>query len=119
MTNATAEFTVQLHFANRDPIVRAIYDKLLIQCRTFGPVVEAPRKTSIHLENKSAFAGVATRKAHLVLTIKANAAIKHKRIHKSERVSAARYHHEVKLASPTEVDAELVGWLRDAYALSA
>lgn len=38
---------------------------------------------------------------------------------KIDHVSAARYHHEVKVSSPDEVDAELVGWLKAAYALSA
>jgi hypothetical protein len=40
------------------------------------------------------------------------------RIHKSEQTSAKRFHHEVKLTSPTDVDSELVKWLKDAYALS-
>ena len=41
------------------------------------------------------------------------------RIHKSEQTSANRFHHEVKLTSPVEVNSELVQWLKDAYALSA
>ena len=110
---------MQSHFANREPNVHAIYDKLLVQCSTFGNVVEEPKKTSIHLVNASAFAGVATRKAYLILTIKADTTISSKRIHKSDKVSAARYHLEVKLNSPDEVDAELLGWLKQAYALSA
>jgi hypothetical protein len=40
-------------------------------------------------------------------------------VFRSERVSASRYHHEVKLAAPGEVDDELVGWLTAAFALSA
>lgn len=69
--------------------------------------------------NRTALAGVATRKGHLVLTIKSDRRIASPRIHKSEQTSASRFHHEVKLQSPTEVDDELVGWLEAAYALSA
>ena len=36
----------------------------------------------------------------------------------AEQTSAKRFHHEVKLTLPAEVDAELVKWLKDAYALS-
>ena len=68
--------------------------------------------------NHTAFAGVATRKSALVLTIKSDRKLLSPRIHKSEQTSANRFHHEVKLTSPAEVDAELVQWLWDAYALS-
>jgi len=85
----------------------------------FGPVIEDPKKTSIHLVNKTAFAGVATRKSAIVLTIKSDRKIPSPRIHKSEQTSAQRFHHEVKLNLPAEVDSELVNWLKDAYALSA
>jgi hypothetical protein len=84
-----------------------------------GPVSEDPKKTSIHLVNKTAFAGVATRKSAMILTIKSDRKIPSPRIHKSEQTSAKRFHHEVKLTGPAEVDAELVKWLKDAYALSA
>jgi hypothetical protein len=110
--------TVKAHFENRDAVVRQIYDRLLKSVRTFGPVVEDPKKTSIHLVNRTAFAGVVTRKSAIVLTIKADSTISSPRIHKSEQTSARRFHHEVKLTSPAEVDAELVGWLKHAYALS-
>ena len=110
--------TVNAHFENRDAVVRQIYDRLLKSARTFGPVVEDPKKTSIHLVNRTAFAGVATRKSAIVLTIKADSDISSPRIHKSEQASARRFHHEVKLTSPADVDSELIGWLKHAYTLS-
>ena len=110
--------TVNAHFENRDAVVRQIYDRLLKSVRKFGPVAEDPKKTSIHLVNRTAFAGVATRKSAIVLTIKADGDISSPRIHKSEQTSARRFHHEVKLTSPADVDSELVGWLKHAYALS-
>jgi hypothetical protein len=36
-----------------------------------------------------------------------------------ERVSANRFHNEMLLESPKDVDAEVIGWLKAAYALSA
>jgi hypothetical protein len=111
-------FTVKSHFEGRDPSVRQIYDRLLKAAAKFGPVTEDPKKTSIHLVNKTAFAGVATRKSAIVLTIKSDRKLSNPRIHKSEQTSANRFHHEVKLTSPTDVDSELVKWLKDAQALS-
>ena len=111
-------FSVEGHFAGKDPAVIKIYDHLLKHTRRFGPVSEDPKKTSIHLNNVTAFAGVATRKSSIILTIKSDRALDSPRIHKSEQTSARRFHHEVKLTAPSDVDAELIGWLKSAYALS-
>lgn len=112
-------FRVKSHFEGKDPAVRQIYDRILKAAGKFGPVIEDPKKTSIHLVNQTAFAGVATRKSAIVLTIKSDRKIPSPRIHKSEQTSARRFHHEVKLNLPAEVDSELVNWLKAAYALSA
>jgi hypothetical protein len=112
-------FTVQSHFEGKDASVRQIYDRILKATEKFGPVAEEPKKTSIHLVNKTAFAGVTTRKSAMVLTIKSDRKLPSPRIHKSEQTSARRFHHEVKLTSPADIDSELVNWLKDAYTLSA
>ena len=106
------------HFAGRSPAVRRIYDRILAAAGDFGPVEEDPKKTSIHLNRKSAFAGIATRKEHLILTLKATDDIASPRISRRERASARRWHLEVKLVDPAEVDPELIGWLRAAWDLS-
>jgi hypothetical protein len=113
-----AEFSISDHFENKDPVVKSIYDRILNESRKFGTVTEEPKKTSIHLVHKSAFAGVATRKNILILNIKSAAPIKHARIAKSEQISASRFHQEVKLTSPDDVDSVLVGWLKEAYGIS-
>ncbi len=114
-----ADFSVSQHFENKDPLVKSIYDRILNESRKFGAVTEEPKKTSIHLVNKSAFAGIATRKNALILNIKSSAPIKHARIAKSEQLSASRFHQAVKLISSDEVDSIVVGWLKEAYAISA
>ena len=97
---------------------RAIYDRLLSAARTIGPFREDPKKTSIHLVCRTAFAGVATRKDALLLTIKAAADIPSARIVKRQRASSRRWHLEVRLDHPKQVDRELKSWLKAAMALS-
>ena len=118
MPSSRESHSVDDHFTGKDPAVREVYVRLLTVLREFGPVNEEPKKTSIHLSRSSALAGVQVRKAHLVLTIKADRAIDSPRIHKSEQVSANRFHHEVKLASPKEIDREFRSWLKAAFELS-
>ncbi len=48
-----AEFSNSQHFENKDPAVKSIYDLILKESRKFGTVMEEPKKTSIHLVNKS------------------------------------------------------------------
>ncbi len=110
--------TVGEHFENRAPEVRASYNAILNASRKLGAVREDPKKTSIHLVRKTAFAGIATRKAALILTLKAATDRKSKRVFKREQVSANRWHLEVRISSPRDVDSELIGWLRDAYELA-
>jgi hypothetical protein len=110
--------TIEQHFAGKEPQVRAIYDALLRVSRSFGPFEEEPKKTSIHLARKSAFAGVATRKDALILTIKAAAEIDDPRIIRGEHISANRWYFDIRLRGPKEVDGQVKAWLRSAYDLA-
>jgi len=111
-------YSVGDHFVNKDPSVRALYDQLVSLLRTFGPVEEDPKKTSIHLNRKSALAGVETRKNYFLLNVKSDHSIKSPRIEKAEQVSSKRFHHKVRISSLKDFDEELKAWLKEAYALS-
>ncbi len=119
MAKSETSHTVLEHFEGRAPEVKATYAKIVGAAKTLGPVREDPKKTSIHLVRTTAFAGVATRKMALILTLKSDADIASDRIAKRERVSANRWHLEVKLATPAEVDREIIAWMKKSYALSA
>src|SRR5437868_13973644 len=111
--------TVDEHFAGKAVGLRGLFDRLVALAEKLGPVEQDPKKTSIHLNRRAAFAGVAVRKEHLVLTVKSDRPIDSPRIVKSEQTSARRFNHEVKLAQARDLDAELRGWLQAAYDLSA
>lgn len=104
-------------FAGRDPVVRDIYGRLLAALGQFGPYREEPKKTSIHLARASGFAGIHPRKTYPYLNLRTDHPIASPRVVKREQVSKSRWHNEVKLSSPGEVDDELLGWLRAAYDL--
>lgn len=110
--------TVASHFQNRAPEVRRIYDRILGAARKLGPAREDPKKTSIHLVRKTTFAGVATRKDALVLTLKSATDIASQRIARREQASAHRWHLDIRLERADEVDRELTTWLKHAYELA-
>jgi hypothetical protein len=110
--------SVEQHFEGKEPQVRRIYDALLRAARSFGQIEEDPKKTSIHLNRRTAFAGVATRKDAVILTLKSARDIADPRIRKHEQASANRWHLDVRLEDAKHVDGQLTGWLKDAYDLA-
>jgi hypothetical protein len=110
--------TIDQHFANCGPQVRATYNAILQASGKFGVVTEDPKQTSIHLVRKSAFAGIATRKGALILTIKSDEDITSSRIIKRLQASARRWYLETRLEKPKDVDREVRGWLKRSYELS-
>ena len=109
---------VASHFDKSEPAVLATYQQLLKAARTLGPVVEEPKKTSIHLVRDTAFAGVATRRSSLILTLKSAKDIRSPRVEKREQTSSNRWYLEVRLKAPADIDKQLTRWLRAAYELS-
>jgi hypothetical protein len=105
-------------FAKSQPAVKATYAAILQAVERFGEVRVEAKKTSIHLCAKSAFAGVHPQSAALMLTVRAAVEIKSPRVRKAEQTSASRWHMDLKVTSPEDVDHELIGWLRAAYDLS-
>jgi hypothetical protein len=120
MPQTVAQSAVDPFFAKSNSDVRATYDAVLRAASVLGPVRESVKKTSIHLEKtRTAFAGVAARKDALVLTLKSRRPVTSPRIHRSEQTSANRWHLELRLRTPADVDRELRAWLRQAYELAS
>lgn len=110
-------YTETDHLKGKDPVVSRMYDALIRQLRHFGPVTIDPNKTSIHLVNRFAFAGVYTRRNYINLVIPLSRMLDSPRVARSEQASANRFHHTVKLALEKDIDAELLSWLKEAYVL--
>lgn len=108
-------YSVKDHFEKRAPEVRAVYDAVLKAARRLGEVLEEPKKTSIHLVRRTAFAGVMPRKKGLILTLKSVTDVKSPRLFRRERVSKNRWHLAVRLHAPHQVDAELKAWMKASY----
>ena len=106
------------HFEGRAANVRQIYETIVAAARKLGPVEEDPKKTSIHLNRRSAFAGIQTRGDSLILTVKSTGDIADPRISKREQASANRWHHEIRISNPGEIDEQIIAWLEHSYQLS-
>lgn len=112
------QITIGDHFEGKDEKVRVIYDRLLGSVRKFGHVHEAPKKGSIHLDHESGFAGVYLRKNYILLHFRTDYPINSSRMQKQQQLSARRFKHTVRLDSGSQIDQELLSWLKDAYLLA-
>ena len=77
-----------------------------------------PKQTCVHVtagKEGVAYAGLHPRKNALLLNIRLHEPLKSKRIRKVEQISKNRFDCEIILSSESDVDAEIVGWLQDAY----
>jgi Domain of unknown function (DUF5655) len=109
-------------FADKDPIARTIYDALMFALRRLGDVVPEPKKSSIHITagvGTPAFAGVHPRKSGILLNVRTGAPLSGTRVRKTEQVSRNRYHNEILLTAPSDIDDELRGWLAEAHRLAS
>ena len=84
MATRETTYTVDDHLNGKSPIVRDIYEHLVAALRTFGPVREEAKKTSIHLMHTTAFAGVQAQKHAINLTIRSNTPVASSRLPKTE-----------------------------------
>ena len=114
----TNGYKVDQHLTDKEPVVAKTYEKLIGSLQRFGPVTESAKKGSIHLDNKKGFAGVYTRKNYILLHFRLDHQLESQRIQKVEQLSKSRFKHTIKLKSETDVDDELMSWLKDAYNLS-
>ncbi len=109
---------VSLLFDGKNDAVRASYERLAEKLgRKVGRFGVEAKKAGLHLTNGSAFAGVHPKKNWLDLTIRLNEPLSGDRVRCTEQVSRNRWHNEVRLNAPSDVDAELISWLGKAHAL--
>ena len=105
-------------FARSDPHVRALVAALIERVSALPGVAVDPKGTCIHLNRRTAFAGLHPRRNAVLLNLRTSAPIESARLRKSERVSANRCHNELLLEAPADIDGELMGWIAQAHALA-
>ena len=114
-----AEDAIERVFARSEPQVRAVVHALIARARSLPGVVVDPKGTCLHLNHRTAFAGLHPRRNAVLLNLRSRAPIESPRIRKMERVSANRCHNELLIESVEAIDGELMEWLAAAHALAA
>lgn len=103
------------HFRDKSPEVRATFDAVLEAVAGMGPVTILPEKTRIALHARMSFAAFTPRRqwlnGHLVLARRVDSP----RFTKVKSFSPRNVLHAFRLTSPADVDDEFALWLGEAY----
>ncbi|WP_435747480.1 DUF4287 domain-containing protein [Microbacterium sp. PMB16] len=109
----TAEGLVDAQYEGRKAGLRPVYESLVAAASALGDDVEvSPKKTGVSLRRHKQFALVEAPSAARI-----SVGINLRDVAPTERLRSASgmCTHRVDVTSVEEVDAELLGWLRDAY----
>lgn len=101
-----------------DPVAGPAYDALLTAVSDLGGFDVEEKKTSIHITHGRAFLGVHPRTGGILVNIVTTGPIVSDRIRKSDQLSKSRCHNEVLITDAAEIDADVRGWLHEAYRLT-
>lgn len=111
--------TLATHLARASADVKNTVAVLQDALADIGPHAVVPVKTMILLRAAANFAAIVVRRDCVHLEFVLTRALDHVRIHKRDSLGPRRYTHHVRLASPADVDAEVVSWLRESYQVVA
>lgn len=109
--------STEVHFKGKNPLAMEIYNALVAQLRRFGEFRVDAVKTSINLIHKYHFGSVTVQDEGLRLGFVSDEPIRSSRIVQTQELGPSRVGHSVKLRKASDVDGELLDWLRTAHAL--
>jgi predicted transport protein len=103
---------VESHYAGGNSGLRPAYDAVIAAVRGFGDDVElAPKKTYVSLRRRRQFGQVGPAAGQLEVGVNLPGRDATDRL----RPASGMATHRVRIGSEAELDAELIGWLREAY----
>ena len=97
---------------------RELFTALTNAALSVGDVTFAPAKTRVGLQARMIFASINRLSderldAHVVLARR----LEHRRFFKIESISPRNHVHHFRISHVDDVDDEVIGWLREAYAV--
>jgi hypothetical protein len=109
------EDLIAAQYSGAKAAVKPVYDAILRAVQKFGGDVElAPKKTYVSLRRAKQFGLLQPAAARLDVGVNLKGTPPTSRLEPSGSFNAM-VSHRIRVASPAEVDAELIGWLKQAY----
>ncbi len=107
--------SIEKHLAKTSPELRATFEMLQAAMKSIGSYKTTALKTMITFSRDRNFGGLVVTKHRLDLGFFLTRRLQHSRITRVEPISPHKIAYHVNLCAPSDVDAELVAWLEEAY----
>ena len=103
---------ISSHYAGKNAPLRTLYDDVVAEVKRFGSDIELdPKKSYVSLRRKKQFATVGPAAGQIEIGVNLPGAAATARLKEADGMCS----HKVRIADPAGLDAELVGWLQEAY----
>lgn len=93
-----------------------LVDKIRQEVSRFGNVKIVSRGSKVSFSHNSQFASVNISNQSLQVEFITPSAIKHTRLAKVKQLKKDKFAHQIDIASETDLDPQVLGWLRIAHA---
>jgi hypothetical protein len=112
----TSEENILFGKSSKDVI--DMYSKIKKILNDFGSITYEVKKSSVHCVKNVAFVGLHPKKAVLDLNIVLNRSLNGAFNSKTEQVSKNRFHNEIRIINPRQINAGLIKVLKESYLMS-
>jgi hypothetical protein len=109
--------TLDEPFAGKPAHIRDLFEQVRRTVEAFGPVTLVPYRDRVAFMVRVRFAGVRPRQRWVDVDFWLTRRAQSPRLRKVETLSPYTHVHSVRISSPADVDSQLTGWLREAYAV--
>jgi predicted transport protein len=108
----TDDELIDSHYEGKNQAMRPLYDHVVAIVRSFGSDVELdPKKTYVSLRRRKQFGQVGPAAGQLEVCVNLPGHEPSARL----KATSGMATHKVRIKEDSEIDDELVGWLREAY----
>ncbi len=117
-SHSCGRFSAEAFLAGKPEAARALYDAFVALVERCGPVKLAPGKTRVGFQVRMIFAavdrlGASALDAHVVRARR----LESPRFRRILSISPRNHVYYFRIQEPAELDEEVLGWLREAYAV--
>ena len=116
-SHACGRSNLEHHFRDKPKEIRELYDAFVAALRGIGRVIILPQKTRIAFQTRMSFAQVTPRQkwldGHVVLAHVAMSP----HFRAVQTISPRNHVHTFRITTVSDLDSEMISWLREAYAV--
>lgn|SRR6185312_6051877 len=115
MWHSCGRFSLPALFARSELSLLPVFRKFATLVRRCGTVTMIPQKTRVTFMARVRFVSVYPRRDHFVAVFIVGRRLKSTRFSEVEKFSPELFGHSVKISSAADLNATLLGWLRESY----